>query len=43
MMLGFMIVVLLNSWRRRKAGDDFVEFDERDFLADQKQRTKDRG
>jgi hypothetical protein len=43
MMLGFMIVVLLNSWRRRKAGDDFVEFDERDFLADQKQRIKDRG
>lgn len=29
--MGLGIVVLLNSWRRKKAGDDFVEFNEQDF------------
>lgn len=31
--MGLGIVVLLNSWRRNKDGDDFVEFEERDFQA----------
>lgn len=30
-LIGVMVVVVLNSWRRKKAGDDFVEFDQQDF------------
>lgn len=36
--MGLGIVVLLNSWRRKKDGDDFVEFDARDFQAGDKDR-----
>ena len=30
-LLGFLIVILLNSWRRKAAGDEFVEVDEDDL------------
>lgn len=33
-LLGFLIVVLLNSWRRKAAGDEFVEVDEKDLPAE---------
>ncbi len=36
--MGLGIVILLNSWRRKKDGDDFVEFDARDFQARDKDR-----
>lgn len=36
--MGLGIVVLLNSWRRKKAGDEFVEFDEQEFQARDKDR-----
>jgi len=36
--MGLGIVVLLNSWRRKKDGDDFVEFNERDFRVEDKDR-----
>ncbi len=36
--MGLGIVVLLNSWRRKKDGDDFVEFEERDFRVEDKDR-----
>lgn len=36
--MGLGIVVLLNSWRRKKDGNDFVEFDVRDFQARDKDR-----
>lgn len=36
--MGLGIVVLLNSWRRKKDGDDFVEFDAQDFRAEDKDR-----
>lgn len=31
---GLMIVLFLNSWRRRKTGDEFVEFDVKDLPAE---------
>jgi len=30
-LMGLVSVVLLNSWRRKLAGDDFVEVDEKDL------------
>lgn len=36
--MGLGIVVLLNSQRRKKDGDDFVEFDAQDFRASDKDR-----
>lgn len=36
--MGLGIVVLLNSWRRKKDGDDFVEFDAQEFPAEDKDR-----
>lgn len=36
--MGIGIVILLNSWRRKKEGDDFVEFNEQDFLVEDKDR-----
>lgn len=31
---GFVVVILLNSWRRRKAGDEYVEIEESDLPAE---------
>lgn len=31
---GLMIVILLNSWRRKKQGDEFVEVDVKDLPAE---------
>ncbi len=31
---GFVVVILLNSWRRRKAGDEYVEIEEKDLPAE---------
>lgn len=36
--MGLGIVVLLNSWRRKKDGDDFVEFNEKGFRVEDKDR-----
>jgi hypothetical protein len=36
--MGFGIVIMLNTWRRKKAGDDFVDFDAQEFQAKDKDR-----
>lgn len=36
LIMGFGIVIMLNSWRRKNAGDDFVEFDAQEFQAKDK-------
>jgi hypothetical protein len=38
LIMGFGIVIMLNSWRRKKAGDDFVEFDAQEFQVNDKDR-----
>ena len=30
-LMGFVIVILLNSWRRRRAGDEYVNVEEKDL------------
>jgi hypothetical protein len=40
--MGLGIVILLNSWRRKKDGDDFVAFNESDFQVNDKDHGKDR-
>lgn len=37
-LMGLGIVVFLNSWRRKKDGDDFVEFDAKEFRTEDKER-----
>lgn len=37
-LMGLGIVVLLNSWRRKKDGDDFVEFEAQEFQGKDKDR-----
>jgi|694.fasta_scaffold15158_3 hypothetical protein len=38
LIMGLGIVIMLNSWRRKKAGDDFVDFDAHEFQVEDKDR-----
>lgn len=31
---GFVVVILLNGWRRKRAGDEYVEIEEKDLPAE---------
>jgi hypothetical protein len=40
--MGLMIVIMLNSWRRHKDGDDYVTFQEEDLVGKPKDQHIDR-
>lgn len=40
--LGFVIVLVLNTWRRRSGGDEYVEVEEKDLPAEFRSRPDER-